>query len=55
METRRSFEILLLQRKVDRDPLVLCDVLPCMVFTMIITVFQSYLLRIDYARGDETG
>jgi hypothetical protein len=55
MTMRRSFELLLLERIVDQDPLVPSDVLTSLVVTIITTSFKRYLLPIDYARGDETG
>lgn len=55
MATRRSFEVLLLERIVDQDHSVPWDVSSSLVVTIKTTSFQSYLLPIDYARGDETG
>lgn len=38
-----------------QDNSVPCDVLTSLVVTIITTIFQSYLLPIDYAGGDEHG
>jgi hypothetical protein len=49
----KSLEVLLLERMLHQSHSAPCDVSTSLGVTIITTSFQSYLLPIDYARGDE--